>query len=373
MNKIFIGIASLLLTTTACNTPNDNLANCDFDQSAMLTNYADEIIIPRFGDFKIGLLLLEGSYNAFVANPTPGLLVEMRVSFAATYRSYQRCSPFGFGPGLINGESFRARFNTFPTNPTGINAAILNGTSVSAGGASIVGFPAVEYLLFGEQGTTSSQLVELFTTDANAANRLTYLGELIAELKATTVQINEGWDSYRSSFIASTGNSAGSSLSLLINEFNFDFETLKNFKFKIPLGKFNGGIVLPEAVEAYYAGGSVQLAKEQVSAMKSLFLGIGENGVDGLGLYEYVLCAKPLTSDEQNQGLLALADKITEQFIEIEEALNLVPDPLSETLVSNKPVVDEAHTQMQIMVPLIKHEMTSALGIQISYQDNDGD
>ena len=368
-----MGLASLLLTATACNTPSDNLVKCDFDQGAMLTNYADEIIIPRFGDFEVGILLLEGSYNAFVANPTPGLLVEMQISFGAAYRSYQRCSPFGFGPALINGESFRARFNTFPTNTAGVNAAISNGTSVSASGASTVGFPAVEYLIFGEHSTTDAQLLALFTTDANAANRLVYLGELIAELKATTVQINNGWENYRSSFIANTGNSAGSSLSVLVNEFNFDYETLKNFKFKIPLGKFNGGIVLPQTVEAYYAGGSVQLAKEQATAMKNLFLGIGENSSDGLGLYEYVLCAKPLTSDEQNQGILALADEISERFIEIENTLDLVPDPLSETLVSDKPMVDEAYNQMQMMVPLIKHEMTSALGVQISYQDNDGD
>ena len=373
MSKLFKACIGLLLISLACNTPNDNLVNCDFDQPAMLTNYADEIIIPRFADLEIGMLFLEGSFNAFEDNPTIGLMNEIKVSFGAVYTSYQDCSPFGFGPGLINGVSFRARFSTFPTNTSVINSNILSGVDVSASPASTVGFPAIDYLLFGEPGMTDAQVFELFTTDANAANRRAYLGQLITEMKTITEQINADWGSYRSTFIANTGNSAGSSLSLLVNEFNYDFETLKNFKFKIPLGKFNGGVVLPETVEAYYAGGSVQLATRQTSAMKRLFLGVGENGADGLGLYEYTLCVKPLTENEQNQGLVTLADDISEQFIEIETALELVPDPLSETLQNNKPLVDEAHTQMQMMVPLIKHEMTSALGVQISYQDNDGD
>jgi hypothetical protein len=373
MNKILKMCFGLLLITTACNTDKDTLVNCDFDQQAMLTNYADEIIIPRFGDFDLGLELLESSFNEFAANPTPELLNDVRDSFAVAYERYQRCSPFGFGPGLINGFSFRVRFNTFPTNIVGINASIENGTLVSASPTSTIGFPALDFLLFGQDGTTDAELVGLFTTDVNAANRITYFSQLVSELGSTTGQIVGEWTSYRTTFISNTGTSAGSSVSLLVNEFNYDFETLKNFKLKIPLGKFNGGTVLPETVEAFYGGGSIRLAIGQVLGMKNLYLGVGENGADGLGLYDYILCVKPLTASEEDQGLLALADDISEQFLEIESALELVPDPLSETLQSNKPAVDEVHTQMQMIVPLIKREMTSALGVQISYQDNDGD
>jgi predicted lipoprotein len=373
MNRILKTCFVVLFIATACNTPNENLVNCDFDQQAMLTNYADEIIIPRFGYLDLGIQLLESSFNGFAANPTPELLNDVRISFGSACDRYQKCSAFGFGPGLIDGVSFRARFNTFPTNTSIINSNIENGIDVSVSAASSVGFPAIDYLLFGDLGISDAQLFELFTTDVNASGRKAYLGQLIMEMKSTTEQINNDWESYRSTFIANTGNSAGSSLSLLVNEFNFDFETLKNFKFKIPLGKFNGGTVLPETVEAFYAGGSVRLAKEQVSGMKNVYLGVGENGADGLGLYDYVLCVKPLTESEQEEGLPSLADDISEHFLEIESALELVPDPLSETLQTNKQVVDEAHTQIQMMVPLIKHEMTSALGVQISYQDNDGD
>ena len=373
MNRIVQICFGLLFFVSACNTKEDTLVNCDFDQQAMLTNYADEIIIPSFGEMDLRLQFLDASFNAFLANPTSGLLVEVRISFRAAYERYQRCSTFGFGPGLIDGIAFRTRYNTFPTDILVINSNIENGIEARTSPTSTVGFPALDFLLFGEDGTTDAELVALFTTDVNAANRIAYFNQLVSELSETTKQIIDGWTSYRSTFISNTGTSAGSSISILVNEFNFDFENLKNFKFKIPLGKFNGGTVLPRTVEALYAGSSVRLAKEQVSRMKNLYLGVGENGVGGLGIYDYVLCVKPLTEGEEVEGLLALADDISEQFLEIESVLELVPDPLSETLQTNKPVVDDAHTQMQMMVPLIKREMTSALGVQISYQDNDGD
>jgi hypothetical protein len=51
----------------------------------------------------------------------------------------------------------------------------------------------------------------------------------------------------------------------------------------------------------------------------------------------------------------------------------LLEDPLSQQLVNNKPVVNDAYVQLQMMVPLVKREMSSAMGVQISYVSGDGD
>lgn len=365
MKKIFSWCIGMSLFLIGCDT-NPNLNNCDYDETALLTNYVDEIIIPRFEALKLGVALLDGSVSAFVNSPSLGLLTEIKVTFGSAYPAYERCSALAFGPGLINGVPFRDRFNTFPTSVAAVESNIQNGTPAVSSSQSTVGFPAIEYLIFGN-GQTDQEIVDLFTVDANASNRKAYLQELSAELKSTVDQIVLDWQSYRSSFISNTGTSTGSSISLLVNEFNYDFEILKNFKFKIPLGKLNGGVVLPEKVEAYYAGGSVLLAKEQTEAFRDLFLGVGENGADGEGLYEYLICLNTESGDKQ------LADAISEQFDEILVKLDMVQDPMSDALVTDKPSVDNAYTQMQMTVPLIKYEMTAALGVQISYQDNDGD
>jgi len=366
-------ICVAVILATGCNTPEENLVNCEFDQSLMLSNYADNIIIPRFENLETGLALLDGSVQAFVANPTPGLLVEIQVTFGSTYLAFEDCGTFAFGPGMINGIPFRDRFNTFPTNVTAIEQNIENSVTVANSTKSTVGFPALEYLIFGNGVMTTQEVADQFSSGPLASARSAYLQDLVSEMKTTASQIVTGWDSYRSQFVSNVGTAEGTSIALLVNELNFDFETLKNFKFKIPLGRFNGGTVIPEAVEGYYAGGSSQLAQRHLSGLKRMYSGVGENGADNLGLRDYLECVRPLTAQEEQNGAFSLADDIAEHFIDIEAALELVPDPMSETLVNNKSIVDEAHDQMQMIVPLIKSEMTSALGVQINYQDNDGD
>lgn len=365
MKKIFLIGFGLLLTVAACDT-NPNLNNCDFDESAMLTNYADEIIIPRFQLLKIGVAHLNGAIVAFDADPTIGSLNEARIAFGAAYSAYQKCSSFGFGPGLINGVPFRERFNTFPTSVSLVESNVSGGVSVAQSSKSAVGFPALDYLLFAD-GITDQEIVDAFVVGNDAAARKQYLQLLGEELLDIVNNIETGWSTYRSSFVSNTGTAAGSSISLLTNELNFDFEILKNFKFKIPLGKLNGGVVLPQNVEAVYAGGGAELAVLQAQGLRDLFLGVGANQSDGSGLYEYLVCLDTKSGDD------LLADVIRDRFNTIITSLNQIPDPLSETLVNDKPVVDAAYTEMQMMVPLIKHDMTSALGVQISYQDNDGD
>lgn len=370
MRKL-VFILAIVFAGVSCDT-SPNLVNCDFDEKAMLTNYADEIIIPRHADLSLSLLLFESSVTEFASNPTIGLLNEARIFYGTAYEQYQKCSMFAFGPGLIGGVRFTERFNTFPTNIAAISANVSSGTMVASSAKSAVGFPAIDYLLFSEPGTSNEDVLALFTTDPLASNRISYLQQLTLELKSTADAIEEGWiasgGNYRETFINNIGTATGTSIGMLVNDFNFDFETLKNFKFKIPLGKFNGGVVIPEQVEAYYAGGSARLAQKQVDSFKKVFEGTGENGANGIGLYEYLVC---LETEATSGGLLA--DDILGHFETIVQHVNEVQDPMSEQLTTDFSTVDNAYTQLQMMVPKIKYDMTTALGVQINYQDNDGD
>lgn len=366
MRKLLLTFIVFAAIVSGCDSGDDPFF-CDFDEQGMLTNIADEIIIPRFETLSTGTTLLEGAIDAFVAAPDEGSLVEVRVTFVPTYVAYQRCTPFAFGPGLINGVPFRERFNTFPTNTALIESSIANGTSVANSGKAAVGFPAMEWLIFGDGTLTDAQIVELFVSDPNAVARKLYLQQLASELRSTTGNMLNGWQSYRSGFIANTGTADGSSISLLVNDFNQDYEILKNFKLKIPLGKFNGGVVIPSSVEGYYAQNSMRLINEQMDGLVDLYNGVGENNADGSGLYELVKCYNA------NYEGKDLEDEIRERLESIKTKLQAVPDPLSETLLNNKPLVDEAYQEIQMLVPLIKHEMTSAVSVQITYQSGDGD
>ena len=88
---------------------------------------------------------------------------------------------------------------------------------------------------------------------------------------------------------------------------------------------------------------------------------------NNLGLDDYM----DFTNAQQGGSLLS--DVIDNQFAEIITALNGLNDPLSNEVVVNNAQGLQAYDKLQQLVPLIKVDMTSALGVLITYQDNDGD
>jgi predicted lipoprotein len=117
------------------------------------------------------------------------------------------------------------------------------------------------------------------------------------------------------------------------------------------------------ATEAFYAGYSNELAIANLQAVERVFLGTGLNGTGGTGLEENLI-ALDATS---------LSDEITAQQNEALTALQGLDDPLSSQIENNNEPVTAAFQEMQDVLVLIKADMASALGVSITFQDNDGD
>ena len=61
------------------------------------------------------------------------------------------------------------------------------------------------------------------------------------------------------------------------------------------------------------------------------------------------------------------------EFDEAIAALKALTDPLSEQIEGNNDPVLTAFTELQDVIVLLKADVTSVLGVTITYQDNDGD
>ena len=126
---------------------------------------------------------------------------------------------------------------------------------------------------------------------------------------------------------------------------------------------------MPELVECYYYGQSLPFAIRAIESLQKFMNGCNylipeENN---LGLDDYM----DFTNAQQGGSLLSVV--IENQFTEIISGLNGLSDPLSNEVVVNNTQGDLVYDKLQQLVPLIKVDMTSALGVQITYQDNDGD
>jgi hypothetical protein len=195
---------------------------------------------------------------------------------------------------------------------------------------------------------------------------------LAINLQVNSQSVINNWSTYRSSFINNnSSNAAGSSVSNLVNGLCSHYETyIRKGKIGLPLGIFNGFSQqeMPELVECYFYGQSLPFAYRAIESMKTYINGQSYNdNTEGLGLDDY------MDHVGATSGNTNLSVEINNQIDEILTSLMAINDPLSNEILTNKNGVTLCYSKLQELVPLMKLDMTSALGVLITYQDNDGD
>lgn len=342
------------------------LASCDkggtpeeFDRSAMLTNMADNVIVPELNGLGTDLEALDNSADAFVAAPNASNLNDLKADYIAAYYSFQHCKMYDFGPMMD--YAVKSAMNTYPTDTIQIQSNISSG-SYNLGtieNVDAIGFPAIDFLLYYQ---SESQVINSFDTAPDAANRRTYLTDITSKMKTEFDLVISGWSNYKADFIANDGNDAASSTSSLFNEFLKDIELAKNAKIGIPAGQQTGGQTLPSYVEGYYSGQSINLAIESIKGLKKAF-----SGDIGLGFDDYVVDVQGM------DGTGSLAHNIQTQFNVVSDALAAIGSPLSEKVDTNPTAVNTAYLELKKLVTYCKTDMSSTLGLLVTFQDNDGD
>ncbi|WP_158275207.1 imelysin family protein [Pedobacter sp. HMWF019] len=360
--SVFAGIQACKKSSSGSQTTDDNA----FDRKAMLTNVSANIIVPAYTAFKQNTSDLDLAVSAFIGAPDVAKLMALQNAFVIAYKQWQSTSAFEFGPAAqIN---LGVNVNTYPANIDQINANIKADTYNPQLLANLAakGLPAIDYLIFGV-GIDNASILSQYTTDPNATKRKKYLAALSTELKTEAATVSAGWSSaYQSTFVNASGTDVGSSVGQLLNQLVYDFEILKNFEVGIPAGTQSMGTTFPTKVQAYYSKISVQLALLHLQAIQNIYLGKSSAG-DGLGFDDYLVKA--------NAKYLggSLNDAIKNQFSTATAKLQTLTDPLSDQIKTNPAAVTAAYTELQKLTVLLKTDMTSSLGILITYGDNDGD
>jgi predicted lipoprotein len=334
-----------------------------FDKEAMLTNMADNVILPNYTAFKKSFDSLVTAYATFKTSGLQSDFQDLKQKLHAAYFTYQRIDLFEFGPA--ENVILRMNFNVFPTDTVQIKSNINSGTYDlgSASNFDAKGLPALDYLFYGKNQTELS-VIQSFTA---SANKRQYVTDLLNDMSSKINSVINSWSSYRAAFISSQGTDVGSSIGYLVNQINYELDYLKNAKVGIPLGKKTLGVQEPTKCEVYYGGQSVQYAMETLYSIENAYLGRKINGANGPGFDDYLDHIKA----EYNGGPLNGA--IIQQFEIAKSKLAAVQNPLSTQVMSNPAQVDAAYIELVKLLVLLKTDMPSQLGVVITYQDGDGD
>lgn len=355
-------------TLAGCSSDNgDSDTASDFDRQAMLTNYADNLIIPGYQKLHEASAEMTTAVNEFAAAPSAATLATARQKYRQANLAWQQVSIYAFGPA--DEQMLRTNLNVFPTSTSQIENNIASGSYDLGASANLPakGFPALDYLLFGQP--TEADVVAQFTSAAHAANRRKYLQDITTLIQQHAAGTYNSWatGNYSTTFKQSAGTAVGSAIGNLVNQLNSDIDITKRYKVGIPAGKFTAGTARPTEAEAYYSRTSLELLLQNLKAEKAVFLGLSANGTNGLGLDDY------LDHGNAKSGSMPLSDAIEQQFNLVIAAAEATNAPMAEAVTTNQAAVNKVYDEFQKLIVLTKTDMPSKLGVTITYSDNDGD
>ena len=361
--------------STEAQKDNNSCEYLDFDKFNLLKNLSDNYITPSLSAYNDKINTLNNDILSFTSNPSINGLSIVRNSWEEAILNWQDIAFLDFGPSEY--ILLRSQTNTFPIDTNELKNSIISGTWNFQNSTfnDSKGLQAIDYLLF-KPGYTDTDLITYFQSDSNATN---YLKSISEDLLININYVTEQWDLQKEDFIndfetTNTGyssNSQGSSISNIINALCLHYEFyVRRGKVGLPIGVFNGFSQqeLPHLVECYYSGKSFQNAIRSISSIRKFINGSSYTANDnGLGLDDYMNFVNAELNSQQ------LSTVIDNQIVTILYELDNYNNSLSDEIITNKTALSVSYGELQRLVPYIKVDMTSALGVLITYQDNDGD
>mgnify|MGYP006301651537 CR=1 FL=1 len=345
----------------------------DFDRSAILVNWADNLIIPAYQNFVVDAGAMDTAAEDFGANPTAAGLEALRQSFENAYLGFQTVSMYEIGPAMLGTQGIKLR-NFLNSYPADTDQVLENAASGSANldlpsQLDAQGFPALDFMLYG-MAESDGDILNLYAEGAEAQAYRNYLKLLTSRITDLAQSVLDDWESgYRDEFVDNSGNGANASIDMMVNDYIFYYEKwLRAGKVGIPAGVFSG-TPLPTHIEAIYHGNfSRELALEALDAAQDFFNGNHINGAgSGESLDSYL---DYLDSRRDGSQLSSL---INNQFESARSEIEALQQNFASQVEDDNVRMLNAYDELQKNVVFMKVDMLQALNISVDYVDADGD
>jgi predicted lipoprotein len=383
MKKLYLKIISILTIIpsifiyNACSSSDDIVSQLVEDgliqtnvitASDMLTGISAGIT-SGFEDFSEKTSDLETSIENFCSNINEENLITAQNHWRDAKLQFKRVELFSFGP-LVGSASLIGAFDFWPPRSQDIETALVNNDDFSKEtlnqiSGRIRGLPVLEYLLFDVNDDNQNILDNM--TEKRCSFSIAVSGKLAIDAEG----VYEQWSINGGNFSAELSNAGNGSqtyeseseaIGALVNEMGTFIGIIKDSKISKPLGLTTDQINV-DILEAKLSGTSLESMIANLESFKSFYNGTFTT-LETPSFYQFL--------SFRNQSL---ADQLSNLIDSSITNLELIPSPLSETLI------DES-TQDQLLIALnsirdlkalISSELTSELGVTIFFNDADGD
>ena len=368
---ITVLILSIIVISCSSNSDDEQSTIPEFDRSAVLVNYADNIIIPRLNNFKSSVDYLNESVNAFVNSPDVTTYTELHNSWVDAYINWQYIEMFNIGKA--EEIMFLNKLNTFPVNEGRIadNISSEKTDLSNPNDWSCQGLPGLDYMIHGIADSENEIINQYIQNPLNGK----YLKVIMAELNSNTDIVLNDWSTYRNTFINSFENTATSAFNMLTNDFVYYFEKgLRTNKIGIPAGVFSNN-PLSNKVEAYYSSKngiedvSRDLIENALNAVDLLFQGKSSAqspGGPSFKTYLDFINANNVSGDDIGSLVVSKIQTAKQKILDLDK--NLITQ-----VENNNSKMLVAFDALQTIVVNLKTDMLSLFNVAVDYTDADGD
>jgi putative iron-regulated protein len=339
--KSLVPCASLLLLI-ASGCTKDTVAPVDFDAATMLADLSSKVILPTYQQLEGSTASLVYNLDLFYDTPTQANLDHARTQWLTARQPWDQLQAFQFGPVVTQG--FTATIDGWPVDRAGIEAVLAGNATLSHEyiyglDSKLKGFHAIEYLLFGPNGTK--------TLGEFTQREREYLVWAGSNLGQAANALDSYWWRDAGDYLAhagATGNNLyptrAAGMRALVNGMIAICDTLANVKIGRPLDQQD-----PALEESPFSNSSVLDFVGNMQGVLNLYAGNrgilelipGKYGIiPGSGIRDLVLANIP---DMDQTIQLQIKNAIV--------AVQQVPPPFGEALRTNSARVEAARARIR--------------------------
>ena len=341
------------------------------DTSRLFASITEQGILPLYRalDKKVQRLVTQS--EAFCAQTDMAHLQALRSAWQDTLLAWQRTDALMFGPAIANQVDFHINFQ--PPKKLIINSLLRNDKaitpdSVHQGGVGGKGLSTLEYLLFNREQSDAKQL-QAFTAGKAGERRCAYVQAVSQLLQQDINTITAHWQRDFNNYAdalrtAGAGSpvfvSAREALDLIIRKLYQSVEKTSRNRLAKALGVGTSDkIIRPHALPAWRSGLSLAIVRANWEGQQQLL-------VEG-GLLDWISEHDQRASTQQTlqslrdalQGALALPVPEEDPFLQLE--------------AGEVATVQTYYTQARRIDQLVQQQLAPLLGVQLGFNDNDGD
>ncbi len=332
-----------------------------------LVTVTEQAILPVYRQLDDNAARLAATAKQFCTKPEAAGLEKTRADWAATLSSWEQSALYLFGPAVEDEIDFTIYFR--PVKKAVIKGLLSADTVVTQervdqSGVGGQGLATLEYLLFDREQEDKQLLAAFSDTDGQRCNYLVAASGLLAKNLHT---IADSWNrkdnSYAEAVVTAGAGSAYFTtayqpIELLVNRLYQVVQAVEIKQLGVPLGLRGSRSGAPKAhphkLEAWRSGYSL-------ANINNSLVGVQRVLVDG-GILSWL-------KDNGHQELAAQLEQQLRQLLAAEWSSEDLFQLLQEKPQSVKPF----YKQVQQLSATVREGLAPALGVQLGFNDNDGD